>query len=123
MNLKSTDLDAIFNGAGAVINTTQNITQAIASGINEVQGIMDNSRRNAPMMQAPAYQQPVTYGYGYGDSGYNGYPGTMSGYNYNPQQPQMNMGYPGFTNPNYGSMAGVAYNPGYHNGPQGGAWL
>lgn len=124
MNVKATDLDAIFNGAGSVINTTQNITNAVAQGITEIKGVMDNSRRSTPMMQ-PQIQtyQPVTYGYGYSDNNnYQGYPG-MGGYN-GYSQMHMNVGYPGFTNANYGNMVGM-----YQNnqglsvqGPQGGAW-
>lgn len=121
MEVKAADLDAIFNGAGTVLTTTQNVTNAIASGINEVKGLMDNSRRS---YQAPVQQQtyqPVTYGYGYGENNYNGYPG-YPGMSYNPNQ-QMNVGYPGFTNPGYGNMTG--YSPvgqGFTPGPQGGAW-
>ena len=123
MNLKSSDLDAIFNGASSVINTTQNITQAIANGVNDVHNIMDTSRRSIQMSQPSNYQAPVTYGYGYSDNGYPGYNGM--GYNYyNQNQYQMNTGYAGFTNPNYGSTAGSYYQNGFNvSGPQGGAWF
>lgn len=132
MEVKATDLDAIFNGAGSLINTTQNVTNAIAQGIGEVKGIMDNSRRSMGPMQPQQYQyqQPITYGYGYGDNSYNGYPGYpgfsgMSGFGSGYPQTQMNMGYPGFTNQAYGNMGG--YTPNNSNpfstpGPQGGAW-
>ena len=121
MGLSSQDLDAIFNGTGAVINTAQNITSAIAGGVNDIQNIMDNSRRNATMPQPQmSYQQPVTYGYPYADNGYN-YNG-FSGYN-NYQQGQMNVGYPGFTNPNYGALIGGNYTPSNpFDSPKGGNW-
>lgn len=124
MEVKSTDLDAIFNGAGTVLTTTQNVTNAIASGINEVRGLMDNSRRS---YQAPPQQQyqPVTYGYGYGENNYNGYPGYQGmSYNGYPNNGNMNVGYPGFTNPGYGNMGGYPQNNGggFTSGPQGGAW-
>ncbi len=100
--MNAADLDAIFNGAGVAINAAQNITSAIAGGINDVRNVMDNSRRNSNVYPQQNYQnfQPVTYGYAYSDNGYN-YGGFV---NYNNQN--MNVGYPGFTNPNYGALIG-----------------
>lgn len=117
------DMDALFNGASVVLGAAQNTVGAIANGINDVRGVMD-SRRN---MGQPTgnygggYQQPVSYGYGYSDSG--GYYPTSN--SYYPSQTMTNNGlnnyggYPGFTNPGYGNISGIGSTS---NRPQGGAW-
>lgn len=123
MNLKSSDLDAIFNGASVAVSTAQNICGAVTSGINDIRNVVDDSRRNIPVgsPQYSGYRQPVTYGYGYGDTnnypGYNGYPSTGYGNN---TIGQANMGgYPGFYNPGYGN---VVTSGSMFGGPVGGAW-
>lgn len=134
MATSALDMDAIFNGAGAVITTAANVTNAVADGINQVQGIMDNSRRNVQTNTYggySGYQQPVSYGYGYSDNscyqpGYNGYypsynnPGNNSMY---PVQP-VNNGYFGFTDQGYGLSGNnnASPNPAGGNYPKGGAW-
>ena len=112
MSIKSSDLDAIFNGAGAVVNSTANVCNAVAQGINDVQSCLDMSRRN---------QQYNQSGYGYGDT--SGYPST----GYNGFQSQNNQaGYVGFTDPSYGSFSSNNTNPNgfYGNGQnnRGGYW-
>ena len=133
MNLKSSDIDAIFDGATVTIGAAQNVANAVAAGINGIQNVMDGSRRNVPnpMGYQPqmGYQTPVTYGYGYSDNSYvgygNGYPQTSQ---YSGQYSQMvpNGGYFGFTDPTYGMLTGnqsFAGNNGIPvNGPKGGAW-
>ena len=129
MSIKSSDLDAIFNGAGAVVNSTANVCNAVAQGINDVQSCLDMSRGNQqynPSGYGNGYSQPVTYGYGYGDTS-SGYPST--GY-YNGFQSQNNQaGYVGFTDPGYGSfgnnnMNNMNPNGFYGNGQnnRGGYW-
>ena len=125
MSLKSSDLDAIFNGAGAVINSTANVCGAIANGVNDVRNIVDASRRNQQMPNGYGYgyTQPVTYGYGYADNS-TGYGYQSTGYtNYPNQSPST--GYVGFTDPGYGSLGSVNNNMnpnGFYSVPSGGAW-
>lgn len=115
------DMDALFNGATVTLNTVQNTVDAVANGINDIRNAT-NSRRNTGQYQQPnqgynGYTAPVSYGYGYSDTGYGGY-----GYpNRYPSYQGMNNfgGYPGFTNPGYGNTAGASPTP---NRPQGGAW-
>ena len=113
MSLKSSDLDAIFNGAGAVINSTANVCGAIANGVNDVRNIVDASRRNQQMPNGYGYADNST-GYGYQSTGYTNYPN---------QSPST--GYVGFTDPGYGSLGSVNNNMnpnGFYSVPSGGAW-
>lgn len=116
MNLKATDLDAIFNGANVVLNTSQNVCSAVTNGLNDVRNAIDISRRNQPFpnQQQMMYAQPVTYDYGYAD--YSGYNTGYNSLNYNNPMmpPSVPSGYVGFTNPTYG-MNGSGI-------PSGGAW-
>lgn len=122
MNLKATDLDAIFGGANAVLNTSQNVCNAFTNGINDVRNAIDNSRRNQPFpnQQQMTYAQPVSYDYGYADyngynnMGYNSLGYNSLGYNNPMMSQQVPSGYVGFTNPAYG-MNGSGI-------PSGGAW-
>lgn len=127
MNLNAKDLDMIFNGTGAVINTAQNVCDALSSGVNDVRNVVENSRRNMGVSNGYGYNynynQTVTYPYGYSDNSYpvynqNGFASLGS----NPTSPTT--GYPGFTDPGYGAMSGPgqSYNFGNNNGPVGGAW-
>lgn len=123
MSIKSSDLDAIFNGAGAVVNSTANVCNAVAQGINDVQSCLDMSRRNQQYNQSGygyGYSQPVTYGYGYGDT--SGYPSI----GYNGFQSQNNQaGYVGFTDPSYGSFSNNTNPNGFYGNGQnnrGGYW-
>ncbi len=122
MNDNGIDMDALFNGASVVLGAVQNTVGAAANGINDVRNIMD-SRRNMgqPQQNNPmysGYQQPVSYGYGYSDTGGYGYPNNYSPIPVGANNYCMNGGYPGFTNPGYGSTGGTVS----INKPQGGAW-
>ena len=129
MSMSSQDLDAIFNGTGAVLGAAQTVTSAVASGINDVRTIVDSSRRNAgvfPQQSYPNYSspmQPVTYGYPYADNGYS-----YNGYVNYQNNPNMQAGgYPGFTNPNYGALIGNFSQPQqsdpFKSFNPGGAWF
>ena len=77
MAFTSSDIDAIFEGAGAVVDATQNIMGAVSNGVKQVQNTFDNSRRNAAPSTGgnngyAAYYQPSNYGYGYAEP--TGYP-------------------------------------------------
>lgn len=121
------DMDALFNGATVTLNTVQNAAGAIADGINDVRNSA-NSRRNMGGYQQSnsvynGYAQPVSYGYGYSEGVvYNGYNGSR---NYYQQSTCFGInnygGYPGFTNPGYGSTTGYVQQTNT-NRPQGGAW-
>ena len=141
--LNMSDMDAIFNGAGAVVDATQNVIGAISNGINQVQGAFDGSRRSVPAQPTNGYNyyQPVTYGYGYG--GYGGYVDMVNNmppqgiippqyqqqpsfgsmhqqiYSPSPTYPMTNgyCGYYGFSDPGYGSNGGGYVPP---NGQKGG---
>lgn len=146
-NLKSTNLDDVFCGAGAALNTAYTAANVIVDGWNSIKSCMDSSRRNL---------QPCNYGYPYGGYGYGyayGYPQPpmMMGYPYGyPQEyhhPGMtptvgygtippvypNQGYFGFTDPGYGMSGDPSFNNGMpqmapnptvpHAGPQGSGWL
>ncbi len=148
MNMKTSDLDAIFNGANVALDTARTAANVFVDGYNGIKGIMNSSRRN---FQPGCYgsmnggynycmSQPVQYGYGYaenncypqysmypsmGNFGNFGYPGNGNGF--------VNTGYFGFTDPTYGAgqpsggmtlnMTPVDGNSYMGNsGPQGGAW-
>lgn len=125
------ELDAIFNGAGAVVTGLQTVTNAVGASINEVQNAFDGSRRNTLSTGYPTghgYQPLPSYGYGYEDNQYPQYgypyPSMMGGMN--PNQNGFDYGYQGFTNPMYGTGCG-SYQPttGSYlpfDGPKGGAW-
>ncbi len=121
-------LDAVFGGTKAVLNTAQNVAGAFAQGVNDVNNIMDNSRRN---QMGPQYtngygngvNMPVTYPYPYSDT--PTYGNMMMPMNSEPDF------YPGFTDPGYGVVGGNVpntsssnfYNPQSNpNRPVGGAW-
>ena len=126
-------LDAVFNGTGTVINTAQNVCDAIAAGVNDVRNIRDNSRRNQPPMMCNNYggyndgqNQPVTYPYGYSDNGYNNYYGYPNSNGMGMRSPNNDPDYyAGFTDPGYGNMGATVPNGSFGNsrGPKGGAWL
>ena len=126
-------LDAVFNGTGTVINTAQNVCDAIAAGVNDVKNIMDNSRRNQPPMMCNNYggyndgqNQPVTYPYGYSDNCYNNYYGYPNSNGMGMRSPNNDPDYyAGFTDPGYGNMGATVPNGSFGNsrGPKGGAWL
>ena len=154
MAINLSDMDKIFNSAGAVIDATQGVVSAVSNGINQVQNAFDDSRRNAPIYQNggyAAYNQPVTYGYGYSEpdprmqapysfvmtSNCSGYPPFYTTGGSNPYQ-QMNSynqpnpynqpiisggGYYGFTDPGYGNMGNcVGYGGICSNGQKGGSF-
>lgn len=147
MNMKTSDLDAIFNGANVALDTARTAANVFVDGYNGIKGIMNSSRRNfQPGCCGGMYggygcyqSQPVQYGYGYAESNYPqysmypsssmmggnfGYPGSGNGF--------MNSGYFGFTDPTYGAgqpTGGMTLNmtpmEGFYSGnkgPQGGAW-
>jgi hypothetical protein len=121
--MTSAEMDAIFNGAATVISTTQNVCNSVASGINDIKGALDNSRRNQvmPNMQMNVCTQPVTYGYGYADTvNNNNFGNSLSIYN-NPLQPTTPTGYVGFTNPAYGMNSSGMFTTNSVVAP-GGAW-
>lgn len=102
------DINALFSdistGAKAAIDTGIGLGTAFANAMNSnpnptaIPPFDPNSRINMnqnyanynPYQQPPAYNQPVTYGYGYGS---------------NTVQPTTtNMAYPGISNDRYGMM-------------------
>ena len=96
MAITAADVDAIFDGASAVVDATQNIVGAVSSGVNQVQNAFDNSRRNMGPNNANnggypsgyGYPQPMNYGYGYAEPTYpQSYVPMMNGIN--PPQFQM----------------------------------
>jgi len=127
------DMDMLFSGANAALNAAQNTIGAVTAGINDVRQFMGDSRRNVPNQpqMGGGYAQPVTYGYGYGDSGpyqtqnpystYGGYNSHGSGFFMNNRMNNYG-GYEGFTNPGYGTATGMGVMPSMPNRPQGGAW-
>ena len=144
MNMKTSDLDAIFNGAGVALDTARTATNVFLDGYNTIKGSMGSSRRNfqqgccGGMYGGYGYSQPVQYGYGYADNGYPQYPmypsSMMGGFGYPNNNGFMNSGYFGFTDPSYGlgtqNNMGTTLNMscmqndcyGNNRGPQGGAW-
>lgn len=97
-NLSNLDLDQIFDTAGAAVETGRAVYNVVNDGIN---GMYGASRRNAGGFtnnQQPMNYQPMTYGYGYEERGYNYNFGNNSSYN----RQNQNTGYYGFTNAMYG---------------------
>lgn len=104
-------IDQLFGSTSTILNTAQTVTNAIVDGVNNISGIVNNdSRRNQqtgypqvygmPQQQVMVPQQQ-TYGYAYGIQ-----PGQIPGLPMG-AQPQ-NVGYPGFTDPNYGINSNMA---------------
>lgn len=90
-NLKKGDIEKIFDGSQTVIEAARDIFQVSQNHYDAY------SRRNAPTPPNMALnQQPIHYGYGYGE--YNGF---MSPYGNMRQNAQVS--YPGFTDPSYGN--------------------
>ncbi len=110
MNLKTEELDRIFSGAGAFIQTGQNMCHILSDGFKDVQNAFDSRRNMGPQYQCnmPSYTPCIQYGYGYAD---NASPTYFNGpMNFQPYQtaPNMNnMGYTGFTNSSYGNSGGM----------------
>ena len=129
MGLTMQDMDAIFNGAGAVVDAAQNVVGAVSSGINQIQGALDNSRRNAPMPQnnQPFYgnnYQSVSYGYGYSEPTYM-MPNMMYSMPMNTTAPfasmvspgyslSQNNVYPNYMNPAYPQQMPMNNSPSYY---------
>jgi hypothetical protein len=144
--MTSSDLDAIFGGAGMALDTMRTTSNVLLDGYNNIKNAFGSSRRNfqpnncygGGMYGGYGYSQPVSYGYGYAD--YNCYPNSMypsmmggSNYGCMPNNGFMNQGYFGFTDQSYGMGTGTqpqsmptlgGYDNFYNNsGPKGGAWL
>ena len=146
MAVTAADIDAIFDGASAVVDATQNIVGAVSSGVNQVQNAFDNSRRNTGQNNMnngggyPVYSgnyQPMNYGYGYSEQMYQQSPAyigmmnNMPNQGFVPQYPQQQYcvtnvptapiinGYYGFSDPGYGAV-GYGYPTSGYNMPNNG---
>ena len=128
MNMTTEQIDQIFNGAGAVLNGVQAVSNVVGGAINEVQNAFGDSRRNQlpvnPIGQQ-GYQSLPSYGYGYSETiQYSPY----GSFYQNGTQPQQNTNcYQGFTNPMYGTTGGpVPYQTFSGTSgldfPKGGSW-
>lgn len=89
LNLKKEDIDKIFNGAQTVVEASHDIFNVMHDHHDAY------SRRNMSNQQGQPYPQPVQYGYGYGEIGMTSYFGNT--------RTTVQNGYPGFTDPSYGS--------------------
>ena len=140
--MTSSDLDAIFGGAGVALDAMRTASGAVLDGYNSIKNSFSSSRRNfqpnnyyGGMYGGYNYSQPCQYGYGYAD--YNYYPNTYPSFGGSmgmmPSNGFQNNGYFGFTDPTYGAgngnpqpmpNLGSGFDNFYNNnGPKGGAWL
>lgn len=128
------NLDAVFNTAATVIDTTHDVVGAVRAGVDRLDGSRRQSSnfimpeyQQSPQQQQIQYQQPVQYGYGYDDvprvqlqSGYYnpgsyGYQSSNFGYYDYPQQSQYqqtattNYNSQGYYDPSYGMGGGGNY--------------
>jgi hypothetical protein len=63
MNLKTEELDRIFSGAGAFIQTGQNMCHILSDGFKDVQNAFDSRRNMGPQYQCnmPSYTDRNLY--------------------------------------------------------------
>ena len=143
MDIKSVNIDDVFNGANTTLGTMYAAANVLYDGWNNIKNSMSSSRRNmnggygygygyGGSNYGYGYGQPASYGYGYADYGYpqqGGYPYGNSMYPYPNNGGFSNPGYFGFTDPSYGLNPGMNQQNGpvldmmpNMNCPQGGAW-
>lgn len=138
MNMKTSDLDAIFNAADMTLGTARTAANVFVDGFNNIKNAFGSSRRNfqpnnnyyGGMYGGYNYSQPVPYGFGYADySPYPAYPTMGMNMGYGTPNGFSNNGYFGFSDPSYGTSGNMNTPSGFegfynnnHSGPQGGAW-